>query len=73
VNSGGGFHGYWLLESPFLVREERWKEIEAINRALAKKFHGDINCIDASRILRVPGFNNYKYTPPRKVVARVYD
>lgn len=69
VNSGGGFHVYWLLDNPIYVRDGRWKEIEAINRGLCKKFKGDDQAIDASRILRVPDLFNYKYTPPRKVTA----
>jgi len=69
VESGGGFHCYWLLEEPIFIKTGRWKEIEAVNRALAKKFSGDRMSIDASRILRVPGFNNHKYDPPRKVKA----
>lgn len=69
VNSGAGFHVYWILEEPIFVRTGRWKEIEAVNRALAKKFGGDPMAIDASRILRVPELYNYKYDPPRKVIA----
>lgn len=82
VNSGMGFHTYWLLESPVYVRTGRWQEIEAINRGLAKKlsngiqpsdankkFGPDLMTIDITRILRVPGFYNYKYDPARKVVA----
>ena len=71
VNSGGGFHCYWILESPIFIQSGRWKEIEAVNRGLAKRFKGDLMAIDASRILRVPGFNNHKYNPPRGVKASV--
>ena len=69
VESGGGLHLYWILESPYLIRGERWVDIEAINRGLCTKFGGDNAAIDASRILRVPGFLNHKYTPPRIVKA----
>lgn len=82
VNSGGGFHCYWLLETPIYVRTGRWQEIEAVNRGLTKKFNNnlkpidsskkfgaDIMTIDITRILRVPDFYNYKYDPPRKVQA----
>lgn len=83
VNSGGGFHTYWLLETPIYVQTGRWKEIEAINRGLIKrfginlkpadkkleKFGADIMTVDIARILRVPDFFNYKYDPPRKVIA----
>lgn len=70
VDSGNGFHVYWILENPIYVKDGRWKEIEAVNRALSKKFGGDPMCIDVSRILRVPGFDNHKYEPTRKVTAR---
>jgi hypothetical protein len=71
VNSGGGVHAYWLLDSPYLIRGEgeRWKPIEAVNRALAQKFDGDRNTIDISRVLRVPGTLNHKFSPPRQVKA----
>lgn len=67
VNSGGGFHVYWLLKDPVYVRSGKWAEIEAINRGLCKEFGGDPMAIDISRILRVPSFENYKYDPPRRV------
>ena len=69
VSSGGGFHVYWMLESPVYVRDNRWKQIEAVNRGLTKKFNGDIMCPDISRILRVPDTFNFKYNPPKKVIA----
>src|ERR1700734_1397147 len=47
VNSGGGLHCYWLWKSAVLVRgeDDRWKPIEAVNRALAHKFKGDRNTV----------------------------
>jgi putative DNA primase/helicase len=69
VNSGGGFHCYWLLNSPIAVRVGHLEEIEAVNRGLCKEFGGDRMSIDITRVLRVPSFNNHKYMPVRKVVA----
>lgn len=70
VNSGGGVHAYWILNTSTLVRdEEKGAEIEAINRALANKLEADIAAIDFTRILRVPGTLNHKYDPYRKVEA----
>ncbi len=69
VASGGGVHAYWLLETPALLRDERWERIEAINRGLCKQFAGDIACADVSHVLRVPGFFNHKYDPNRLVEA----
>jgi DNA primase RepB-like protein len=67
VNSGGGFHVYWLLRDPVFLKTGRWAEVEAVTRGLSKKFGGDPMAIDIARILRVPGFLNYKYDPPRMV------
>jgi hypothetical protein len=67
VESGTGFHVYWLLTTSLFVRTGRWTEVEAVNRALAKKYHGDIAAIDVSRVLRVPGTLNHKHTPARLV------
>lgn len=72
VESGTGFHVYWLLTTSMYVRTGRWKEIEAVNRALAKKYRGDIAAIDVSRVLRVPGTLNHKHTPARPVSAVQY-
>ena len=69
VDSGGGTHAYWFLTSPVLVRGERSIEIESYNRGITQELKGDDNCCDVSRILRVPGFLNYKYNPPRIVRA----
>jgi hypothetical protein len=70
VESGTGVHAYWILDCPLLVQnEERWKEIEAVNRGLVSRFDGDDGAIDVSRILRVPNTLNHKYNPPRSVRA----
>lgn len=69
VNTGGGFHLYWILETPIFLRTGKWKEIEAINRGLCQKFSGDKMSIDIARILRIPDFINHKYDPKRKVTA----
>jgi hypothetical protein len=68
VASGGGFHLYWLLEET-LDAQEYLEEIEAVNRGLADVFGGDRAATDLSRVLRVPGFLNHKYDPPRPVTA----
>lgn len=73
VNSGKGHHIYWILKEPVYLRDKRWVQIEAVNRALSKKFGADITTVDISRILRVPGYNNYKYNPARPVQAHVHD
>lgn len=72
VESGTGFHIYWILNTLMYVRSGRWKEIESVNRALAKKYHGDMAAIDVSRVLRVPGTLNHKHDPARLVNAIQY-
>lgn len=69
VESGTGIHAYWLLNSPILVKDERYERIESVNRGLCQRLAGDITTIDVSRILRVPQFLNHKYTPAKLVRA----
>lgn len=74
VDSGGGVHAYWILDKPILIQnEDRWKEIEAVNRGLVTRFEGDDGAIDVSRVLRVPNTLNFKYDPPRSVRAYLYE
>lgn len=69
-SSSSGFHAYWVLTRPILIRDvQRYEDIEAINRGWAEKFGADVNCVDISRILRVPGTLNYKYNPLVRVRA----
>jgi archaellum biogenesis ATPase FlaH len=68
VGSGKGCHAYWLLSTSLVLRDyERIKHFEAINRGLCYKFNGDKTAVDITRILRIPGFFNYKYTPPVRI------
>lgn len=57
VDSGHGFHAYWLLDEP----EEFARAANAM-RGIAKTVGGD-NVNDAARVLRVPGTHNYKGDP----------
>jgi hypothetical protein len=68
VSTGRGWHVYWI-DSPVLVREERWRKYEAMNRWLAQRYGGDKMSIDVSHILRLPQTFNHKYDPPRPVKA----
>lgn len=63
VDSGGGYHAYWLLTEPV-----PWDDAEATMRGLAKATGGDA-VYDRARVLRVPGTANQKY--PDKPLARV--
>lgn len=72
VDSGGGCHAYWLFHRPILVKDGHGSKVEAENRYWCDQFKADIAAIDVSRILRVPGFLNHKYNPPRIVRAWSY-
>ncbi len=72
VISGGGYHLYWFLNEP--AGKAEIPVVEEILRRLAKYFQADMAATDASRILRVPGTFNIKYSPPRKVkVLRLHE
>lgn len=61
VDSGGGFHAYWLLETPFKPAIE----IEPYLKGLCGSIGGDGKAAECARILRVPNTINTKY--PREV------
>lgn len=68
VETGGGYHVYWLLKEP--CPKEDIPKIENYLSRLASHFGGDPGAMDASRILRIPGTLNLKYTPPWEVVIK---
>ncbi len=60
VWTGGGEHVYWLLAKPFdLTTPESIQRFEATLKGLADYFKADSRATDASRVLRVPGTQNY--------------
>ena len=72
VDSGGGLHAYWPLDEDAPVAV--WKPVaEALKRAA--KSHGfkiDMTCTaDPARVLRMPGTDNHKFTPPRPAVLKL--
>lgn len=64
VRSGspGACHAYWMLDRALLPAG-----IEQLNRRLAEALAADPQSVDVARILRPPGTNNFKYTPPAAV------
>jgi hypothetical protein len=66
INSGGGYHLYWLLKEP--APKDDIPRIENLLKRIALHLGGDMAATDASRILRLPGTYNLKYTPKRKVI-----
>ncbi|NWF91927.1 MAG: AAA family ATPase [Syntrophaceae bacterium] len=69
VNSGGGVHLYWKLKEP--LSDAEIAIAEDYLKRLASFFEADTASTDASRILRMPGTLNYKYSPPRKVRIKI--
>lgn len=53
-SSPGKFHFYWRCDCSV----DQWKDVQP---ALVEQYGGDPNCVDLSRVLRVPGFVNHKY------------
>ena len=79
VDSGGGFHCYWLLTNPFeLDTPEHLERAKHAQAAWVVYAGGDPGAKDLARVLRVPGTANLKYAPARKVIferanfARLY-
>lgn len=67
VDSGGGFHAYWLLADPLAVTPDTSPALEASQKAWVHYAGGDLTVHDLARVLRVPGSLNFKYTPSRLV------
>lgn len=65
VDSGGGYHAYWVLKEP--GTKDDISIIEGINNRLAAYLKGDPKSVEAARILRVPNTKNGKYKPPKQV------
>ena len=69
IDSGGGFHCYWLLRDTVIVTDENRKDVINNQRAWVEFVGGDDGAKDISRILRIPGTLNHKpeYGEPRPV------
>lgn len=57
VRTGGGVHAYWRLSEP-MTDLGLWSGYQ---KALALRLGSDSSICDAPRLLRVPGFRNWKY------------
>lgn len=58
VETKNGFHGYWLLDTPFQVtdanRTATIESVEGMNYTVAKRIGADPSTADVSRVLRIP-------------------
>jgi hypothetical protein len=74
VDSGGGIHGYWVLDRE--VSYEEWSPVAERYKAACVKqgFRMDMAVpADGARILRLPGTANFKDTPPSPVTTVALD
>lgn len=68
VASGGGYHGYWLFDTPRDLSDPSARaDFARVQEAWVSYVGGDTAAKDLCRVLRVPGTLNYKYDPPRPV------
>jgi len=64
IDSGNGYHCYWLLSEPFMLATEGDRlEAERLEAAWVALMGGDTKAKDLARILRVPGTFNRKQNP----------
>lgn len=68
VDSGGGYHAYWLLKEPYTITSDAvLQAARAIQDRWVGLVGGDPGVKDLTRILRVPGSRNFKYDPAPEV------
>ncbi len=68
VDSGGGYHCYWLLAETFHIETEQDRQwIDRLQKGWVARVGGDDGAKDLARMLRLPGTRNHKYVPPRQV------
>lgn len=70
VDSGGGIHCYWILDTA--IGPTQWEAVATALKAkcVAEHLYADPAVFDTTRILRVPGTNNLKQDTPRPVVVK---
>jgi hypothetical protein len=70
IDSGGGYHAYWILDNPVKLETEEQRTFHAkLQERWVNFVGGDPGAKDLARVLRLPGSLNYKYDPPRPVVV----
>ena len=61
IDSGGGYHCYWLLADPFIIATDADRQrARALQAAWVNHVGSDGGAKDLARVLRVPGTKNYK-------------
>jgi len=68
VDSGGGYHAYWLLATSHRLHTDQERaRMRRVQAAWVAFTGGDKGAKDLARVLRLPGTYNLKYTPSRYV------
>lgn len=60
IDSGGGIHGYWLIEHPLMIEDHNRNCIRTVQSEWVNLVGGDPGARDLARVLRVPGTKNRK-------------
>lgn len=61
IDSGGGYHCYWLLADPFVIATDADRQrAKSLQYAWVDSVGSDGGAKDLARVLRVPGSKNYK-------------
>lgn len=71
VSSGGGWHGYWLLNEPLPITDDNRDDVKRTLKGMALACGGDTKVADLARIMRLPGTVNTK--PGRGQTCQVLD
>lgn len=75
IDSGGGYHAYWLLAQPVELNDEATRQhVRDLQTNWVEYVEADRGAKDLSRVLRVPGTRNYKdkYAPDFPEVTFVW-
>lgn len=77
VESGNGWHVYWLLENSIEVddsnRDELTKQVEGIHRHIRTNYGSDGGAMDVLRLMRQPGYEHKKQPEHPFMVEVVVD
>lgn len=74
IYSGGGFHGYWLLQEPFYITSDKDRiEVERTMQGMILAYGqgADEKAKDVTRILRTPFFYNIKDKYPEPLLCEI--
>jgi putative DNA primase/helicase len=72
IDSGGGYHCYWLLAQPFVLESDETRaQADRLQKAWVQFVGSDGGAKDLARVLRVPGTHNFKdeYAPDFPLVT----